>query len=121
MSPSGAVRSDDSLNMQSFTLLFSVNNFLMHREDSFENRKRKIASITSKINFQCKTIFVVLNKSDIWRNFSLNAKIVLLVENFLMNTLCILLNKLSFFLENVFFVYGENIRYAKRVSRCASL
>ena len=33
MSPWGAVPSDDSLNMQSFTLLFSANNFLMHRED----------------------------------------------------------------------------------------
>ena len=46
ISPSGAVRSDDSLNMQSFTLLFSVNNFLMHREDSSKMKHGKLASIT---------------------------------------------------------------------------
>ena len=33
MSPPGAVLCDDSLNMQSFTLLFPVNNILMHREE----------------------------------------------------------------------------------------
>ena len=32
MSPTGALPCDDSLNMQSFTLLFPVNNILMHRE-----------------------------------------------------------------------------------------